>query len=167
MSVYQDQAYVPLIIKYPNTNKPDVVNDLVSSIDLMPTVLDVLGYKIPENIQGRSLKSIDSIKPREIVSESFPFGYMIDWHKRFDRIERAIYSGSHKFISSTTGKRELYDLSKDPNEKVNLYSADHPVSRELESQLNQWLKDTEEESGTAAKLDKDALERLKALGYIQ
>ena len=38
---------------------------------------------------------------------------------------------------------------------------------ELEAKLNQWLKITKEEPGTATKLDKDALERLKALGYMQ
>lgn len=167
VSVYQDQIHIPLIIKYPNIDKADVVDELVSSIDIMPTILEVLGHDISEDVQGKSLVKIDPWQPREVISESFPYGGWIDWHPRFDRVERAIFSGSYKFISSTDGKKELYDLEKDPNEKKNLYNANDNKSIALETKLVQWLKDVKEESGSAAKLSKEALGRLKALGYVQ
>ena len=92
---------------------------------------------------------------------------MRNWHNRFRRTERAIFSWPYKFISSTAGKRELYDLSNDPNERENLYKEDDGVSKELESRLKEWLKTVKEETGSPAKLDKEALDRLKALGYVQ
>ena len=92
---------------------------------------------------------------------------MRNWHNRFRRTERAIFSWPYKFISSTAGKRELYDLSKDPDEEENLYKKDDGVSKELELKLDQWLKVVKEETGSPAKLDKGALDRLKALGYVQ
>ncbi len=67
----------------------------------------------------------------------------MDDQSRFNRIERAIFSGQYKFVSSTTGKRDLY-------------KAKESKAMELETKLSQWLVDTKEESGTATKLDKDA-----------
>ena len=93
---------------------------------------------------------------------------MISWHQRFNRVERAIFSDPYKFISSTAGKRELYNLSKDPNEMENLYK-DDDTSKGIEARLETWLKTTvaETESPAKVKLDKEALDRLKGLGYIQ
>ena len=168
VSVYQDQIYIPLIIKYPNNNQGHIVDDLTSVVDLVPTILDVLNYEIPKGLQGEILLSIKPGRLRSVYSESFPRGRGKPVRKsRLDRKERAIFLGQYKFISSTAGKKELYDLSKDPNEMNNIYDVNGSKSTELEAKLNQWLIDTKEESGTAAKLDKDALERLKALGYIQ
>ncbi len=142
---------------------------LVSVVDLFPTILDVLNYEIPEGLCGESLLNIKSGKSRNVFSESFPDGKIFEWNQqRFDRIEWAIFSGQYKFVSSTIGKRELYDLSKDPNEKKDLYKVNDGVSRELEKKLNQWFKTVPSaESTLPTKIKKDALENLKALGYIQ
>lgn len=167
VSVYQNQVHVPLVIKYPKEHQKVVVDDLVNGVDILSTVLDVLGYKIPDGIQGQSLLKLKSRDHRSVISESFPGGYLIDLHSRFNRIERAIFSGPYKFISSTAGKRELYSLSKDPKEKENLYRENDEVSKEYESRLDQWLRLVKAETGPPAKLDKEALDRLKALGYVQ
>ncbi|NOY38663.1 MAG: sulfatase, partial [Nitrospirae bacterium] len=100
-SVYQEQVHVPLIIKYPHSNRRTVIDKYVSGVDLMPTVLDVLGYAIPGDIQGISLlKSEEIDKNRSVISESFPDRRKLILNKRFHRIERAIFSDSMKFITS-------------------------------------------------------------------
>ena len=168
-SVYQDQVYVPLIIKYPDIKKAHVNDELVNSVDLMPTVLDVLGYEIPVDIQGQSLLKLENMNKRPIISESFPGTFVIRWHERFDRFEKAIFLDGLKFIHSTAGKRELYDLSKDPDEEENLYSQTDNRAKKLETALNEWLKKTMSEAELAApvELKKDALRRLRELGYIK
>jgi arylsulfatase A-like enzyme len=166
-SVYQDQVYVPLIVKFPKAHEGHVVNEIVNSVDLMPTILDVLGYEISKDIQGMSLQSLKHEKSRNIISESYPNNYLLSWHSRFHRVERAIYSWPYKFISSTAGKKELYDLSRDPDEKVNLYRSDDRISGELELQLNQRLNSVAVKFPPPAKLDEGALDRLKALGYVK
>jgi arylsulfatase A-like enzyme len=166
-SVYQDQVYAPLIVKYPDLNKGLVEDELVSLVDLMPTALDVLGFGIPGEIQGESLLKVGEGNSRIVFSESFPNPMYIKWHSRFNRFERAIFSGNYKLISSTDGKRELYDLSKDPDEKGNFYETNDGISKELEAKLNQWLKEVKEESASPAKLRKETLDRLKSLGYIK
>ena len=167
VSVYQDQVYVPLIIKYPNVNKKIVVNKFVSPIDIMPTILDVLGYEVPEYVQGLSLTKLESWNARTVIAESFPKGPLLTLHPGFNRVERAIFFWPFKFILSTAGKRELYDLSKDPDEKNNLYRPDDETSRRLEMSLNHWLKTVSAETGSPAKLNKETLDHLKALGYVQ
>ena len=155
------------LLSTPMSGKKLLLMKLLALCDLMPTILDVLGYEIPGGIDGQSLLRHDRGKPREVISESFPNGDFFNWHPRFRRVERAIFSGQFKFIGSTAGKRELYDLSKDPEEKENLYEMDKGASRELEARLNQWLREVKEESGSAQALDKGALDRLKSLGYIK
>jgi len=172
-SVYQNQVYVPLVIKYPGISRQEVVDTFVSAVDIMPTVLDTLGYEIPENIQGTSLLKLEQGDDRIVISESFSTRKNISWSRRFYRIERAVFSGDMKLISSTAGKHELYNISTDPEENENLYSKDAAVGVGLKGRLDQWLATVKDESpsetgvGSHNQLDKDALDRLKALGYIQ
>jgi arylsulfatase A-like enzyme len=167
LSVYQDQVHVPLIIKYPDSKRKAVVNEYVSLVNLMPTVLDILDYPIPQNIDGTSLRKTEP-PSRLVISESYPDGWMFELHDRFHRVERALYSKSLKYISSTAGKRELYELSRDPNEMIDLYPANNKVAKKLETRLTQWLNQQgETEETSAVKLDQDTLDRLKSLGYVR
>ncbi len=172
-SVYQDQVNVPLIIKYPSNNRKAVIEQYVSGVDIMPTVLDTLGYEIPEDVQGVSLLKPEGLNNRTVISESFPDRIKLRLHKRFHRVERAIFSNSMKFITSTSGKSELYDLSKDPRESTSIYMANNAIADSLESKLSQWLLTVEEKNNSKAinivrnQPDKDTLDRLKALGYVQ
>ena len=51
-SLYQEQLRIPLIIKYPNS-KHAIIDQLVQSIDIMPTILDFLKIDGPKSIQGK------------------------------------------------------------------------------------------------------------------
>jgi arylsulfatase A-like enzyme len=161
-SVYQDQVLVPLVVKYPNTRESKIVDEIVHSIDILPTVLGELGYDIPDHLPQRFPLRDKRRKLHYVISESL----RTDKSPRFNREERAVFSGQYKFISSTAGKRELYNLQIDPKEKTNLHGPNVRKSKDLEVILRLWLNETEEHSGSATKLDKEAIERLKSLGYI-
>ena len=167
LSVYQDLVHVPLLIRYPNSHQKAVADDPVSLVDVMPTILDVLDLEIPKDIDGQSLRNMEPGIPRIVITETFPGTRLLGLHPRFRRVERALFSGSLKFIHSTAGKRELYDLSKDQNENRNLYHKEDGVSGELEARLNQWLRTIGEERSAPTKLGKDVRDRLKSLGYLQ
>jgi arylsulfatase A-like enzyme len=167
VSVYQDQVHVPLIIKYPNIDKSVVVNETVSLVDIMPTILNLLGHEIPEDIQGQSLLKLESRNYRAVMSESFTGMGPRGLHPRFHRLEKAIFWGPFKLISSTSGKRELYDLSNDANEKKNLYRPDDGLSNELEAKLNPWFEDIKDEPASRVDLDGETIDRLRSLGYLK
>ena len=72
-----------------------------------------------------------------------------------------------KFIRSTKGKRELYDLSSDPQETQNLYDPDDKRVAELQSDLDEWLRRMKPYAAASAEIVPENLERLKSLGYVQ
>jgi hypothetical protein len=92
---------------------------------------------------------------------------MLNFHHRFDRLERALFWEPWKLVASTKGKKELYDFVHDPNEKDNRYETDKSVVQELSARMDQMLKTSGEEFGQPARLDKRAIDRLRSLGYVQ
>lgn len=167
LSVYQEMVHVPLLIKYPGENIPEVVDNSVSLADLMPTILAVLGYPAPKNVQGRNLLQAAPAEAGDVISETFVHPLISTWSPRFRRSEQAIFSGSLKFIQSSKGDRELYDLSLDPNEEHNLF-ATRPADR-LELKLVQYLKAAaiDERKQAQAQVGSESIEKLKSLGYVQ
>ena len=163
LSVYQDEVHVPLLIKYPHSTAGEVSGDPVSLIDLMPTVLDVLGYGVPKNIQGHSLLQR---APHDAVSESFPHPFASRWNPKYSQAEQAIFSGSMKFIESSAGKKELYDLSRDPNELHNLLPAGPAPA--LETRLTDFMHAAARATKfQPPQVGSKTLENLKSLGYLQ
>ncbi len=58
--LYHHSSHTPLIIRWPGVTKPDSVDDrhMVSAVDFVPTLLDVVGHDHPEGIDGRSFASL-------------------------------------------------------------------------------------------------------------
>ena len=73
---------------------------------------------------------------------------------------------SWKLILSTTGARELYDLSTDAGENRNLMGEQPQVAAQMEAVLSAWQKNLVPVNGPSG-IDKDTLDRLKSLGYVQ
>lgn len=163
LSVYDDEVHVPLIVKFPHSTAKEVIADPVSLIDLMPTILDVLGYGIPKGIQGHSLLAH---APHDVVSESFLHPFVSKWNPKYIQAEQAIVSGSMKFIASSSGKKELYDLSRDPDELHDLLpAAPVPV---LETKLAEFMQAAVRAGRfQSPQVGSKTLENLKSLGYLQ
>ncbi|MGQ0723287.1 MAG: sulfatase, partial [Candidatus Eiseniibacteriota bacterium] len=135
VSVYQDQVAVPLLVRYPGAPGGLRVEELASSVDVLPTILDVTGISLPRAVPGRTLREIAGAGDRLVAAESFPF--LFDVNPAFRRIERAVFAGPHKLITSTTGKRELYDLSRDASETEDLYQPGDSLTADLEARLGE------------------------------
>jgi arylsulfatase A-like enzyme len=166
VSVYQDQVGVPLIVKYPGQTEGRTVDAWTNSVDVLPTVLAAAELPVPDGLPGRDLSAVGgdpSAADRSVVAESFPTGAQA----RFHRMERALYAGDHKLIVNTEGKQELYDLSADPDESVNLF-AESAVTDSMQARLEAWLEVTAErnDSTAVAELDDEMRARLQALGYL-
>ncbi len=107
--LYEENIHVPLIIYIPHEQSKEI-NSLVQGIDILPTLLDLLGVKIPEQAQGRSILPLikyNQISIREyVISES-----------QYDIF--SIRSKDWKYITDFAYGEELYYLKEDPNEKSN------------------------------------------------
>ncbi len=162
-SLYEEVVHVPLMVKHPFQRRGETVEHRVSLVDLVPTILEAAGLQAGGLVDGRSLRAGGASSSRKIFSEGF-FNRLSP--KPLWRDQTAVYSGALKFIFSSNGQRELYDLASDPREHRNLFSRD-PAAAEMERVVHQWLKGAQAVSAPVAKPDPATLERLRSLGYLQ
>ena len=170
-SPYQNLLHVPLLVKYPVSaaapRARSVVDVPVSMVDVAPTILSVAGAPVPGTMQGRSLLEASAAAPRELYSETFPCATLQSPECPRGCIARAVFSWPYKFITSTNGRRQLYDLSTDPDETRDLSQSQATMARQLNADLKAWIKASPSRPPHKLLLSPEALQRLKSLGYAQ
>jgi len=121
--MYDKSMQIPLLMRWPGKIKAGSVNKtLVQNIDFAPTLLDVAGVKIPEWMQGLSLKPLllqtKTTLPRKEIYYRF-YEYDGD-HTVLPHL--GIRRNDYKLIYFYTADEwDLYNLKKDPNEINNVY----------------------------------------------
>jgi arylsulfatase A-like enzyme/Flp pilus assembly protein TadD len=161
---YNSTIWVPLIVVLPGV-KPTIVNQNVCHVDIYPTVCDILSLEKPDFLQGLSLlPSIKGKKEKKLSSRAIYFESLYPYYNRGWAPLIGIIQKSEKYLDSPIP--ELYDLGKDFDEKENLAETKKldPYQRTLEKLLEK-LSYSGKASATT-KMDRDALEKLKSLGYI-
>ncbi|MGB4773250.1 MAG: sulfatase [Chitinophagaceae bacterium] len=122
--MYEESFSTPFVIRYPGHIKPGTsVNDLVMNLDIAPTLLSYAGVKVPEDIQGESIKPLLEGKPVKGWREyayyhyyEYPLSHKVAKHfgVSSDRYKLIYYYDPVK-------SWELFDLKKDPREMKNVY----------------------------------------------
>jgi len=162
---YETTLHVPLIFKVPGLQGGRRTPETVGTVDVVPTVLDLLGFAIPGDVQGRSLAPLmrghggDHERPyyAESLSPRLSHGY---------GELRALYLGPYKYIHGP--RPELFDLAADPRELDDL-SAERPEERRrLEAELADFVaRHAGAEAASAVhQVDDETRRRLEALGYL-
>lgn len=165
VSLYQHQLHVPLIIKFPQQREGRVVDAIVSHVDLMPTVLGVLGIQAAGEFQGRSLIDESYDPARSVLAEGVRRSNRKDWE--YGAREWALVTEDLKMILSSGGEVELYDLSSDPQERQNIYEKNDGRSLAALAALWKWLRETPLEAGVTESLDPATQRHLEAHGYFK
>jgi arylsulfatase A-like enzyme/Flp pilus assembly protein TadD len=164
--IYNSTLHVPLIVKMPGA-VPRVVQDEVSLVDVMPTVLQALKIRIPPSVQGRSLLSPALGRPAETTSNLYAESYPPLLHFGWNRL-RSLQSRGLKYIETT--RPELYDTRTDPGELRNLAGARQAVAQEMSQRLQRMIRRFTPSAGTSASenepTDPALLESLRSLGYV-
>lgn len=144
--IYEQSLKTPFVIRYPGVIKPGTkVEQLTSNIDWAPTVLDLAGTKIPEDIQGKSFFPLLSknAKPNTPWREAayyhyyeFPQPHHVYPHfgVRTKRYKLVRFYGKKNFW-------ELYDLQTDPTEVKNIYgkTENAALTKDLKQQLSKLI----------------------------
>lgn len=170
--LYNELLYVPLVIKYPKTfGKTGVNNTWVQTLDIMPEILYSLGIPIPEEVQGQPIDLLDHEIAAEVFKNEKALSTKLNPEKFF-RDLKAIYStdNNFKFIQSTDGKSELYNLRDDPYELNNLYKELPKIADNLNQTVTDWHNSFEPIKIRTTKTDIDTAlikRQLKSLGYIK
>ncbi len=168
-SVYQNLLHVALMIKYPKMTATGVVNDPVSLIDVAPTILASIGVPVDAKMQGRNLRANATLPQRDLFSESFPcpVPHPPECSGLGGCTSRALLAWPYKLVTSNAGKYEVYNVATDPNETQDLSGAGGTMASDLGTKLKAWVMTMPARPRQQLKLDGDAVQRLKSLGYVQ
>lgn len=122
---YEGSANVPFILSDPGNHleldKNRFVHEVVELRDIMPTLLDAAGVKIPDTVEGKS------VLPLAVGKNGNPKWreYIHGEHEYGDSSYHYMTNGKQKYIwYSQSGKEQFFDLTKDPKETVNLAAGD-------------------------------------------
>jgi arylsulfatase A-like enzyme len=142
--MFKESITVPLIIKMPGRGKSVTIDEPMSHIDLLPTVLDIMGEQTPKHLQGRSLKPVMDgeavIQDGAIVEWTAPGGVgNLPTAALSDSTRTIVTPDGWRFTYSTMGMHELYYLKDDPMEIDNL--ARSGEYQELMSNLLEKIQD--------------------------
>ncbi len=171
-TLYDPGIKTSLLMSFPNSDlfsNGKEISQMISNIDLLPTILDYIGAKIPKNIEGESflkclrnqaepfrkeiytektfhefydpMRSIRTEKYKYIVNfEKFPALYQIDL------FTAPFKTGKYmtELIKKPRPDEELYHLISDPTEMNNLCSNSEykSIKETLKVKLFRWLKET-------------------------
>ena len=162
--LYDSTTHVPLLVKVPGNRKAGTqVQAQVRTIDLAPTILDLLGFPSPGKLDGASLSplldgAVDANSRTVFGQTDYPLQF--GWAPL-----RSIRKENLKFIEAP--QPELYDLRADPKELNNKYepwNGDVQSFRQSLAELN--AKSAAAPSNSAAAVPQQTIDELHALGYL-
>jgi arylsulfatase A-like enzyme/cytochrome c-type biogenesis protein CcmH/NrfG len=166
--IYNSTMHVPLIIRIPDAAGGMVVEEPVSLVDLMPTMLAAVAADVPSQVQGKSvlgrLRGEAAQAPereRTLYGETFLPRIHFNWSEL-----RAAENSKYHFIDAP--RPELYDVAADPGETHNLLAEKKAVGDEMRAKLGAMIRGLTpgKELAEKASLDPALAERLKSLGYV-
>ncbi len=172
-TMYEEVINIPFIVKYPGKFKELLVSDLiVGAIDIAPTIVNGVDSAGDIKFDGMDITEIleRKNKKRMIYTESYGT-------KRFHPVGieekmRSVIGEKWKIIAvpntEKTYKFELYDLESEQCEENNLFNERAEHAKTMIDILNEYLKKDKQVAVKANDFskDKDVIERLKRLGYI-
>lgn len=183
-SLYRELIHVALLFWNPRLMPvPRRVREPVQLIDVMPTLLEIAGAKLPEGIQGQSLapllKGQSFTRTAPVMSSKLALprakpggGVPENLTNTFARIEadwKVIYR--EQASRARLKDIELYDRRADPGERNDLASQRPELTGKLKPQIVEWVglqKEVRNQlgPGSKSKMDPQTLERLRSLGYL-
>lgn len=138
--LYEGGIRDPLIVKWPAAVKPgSTVGQLACSIDFFPTLADACGARADDRRDGVSL--LPALKGGRLADRALYWHYP-HYANQGSKPGGAVREGDYKLIEFyEDGRRELFDVRKDPSESRNLIAEKPAVANALAAKLDAWRKD--------------------------
>ena len=155
--MYEESAKVPLVVKLPKSFQTSVKesNALVSLVDVLPTLLEYNRMPFPQQLDGLSLMPI--LEGKAFDRNSIFIQY--DGNGSLASPQRCVVKNNYKLIVDMFKDEafvELYDVIKDPQEKVNLAFDQNfaAIANDLIAELSAYMQRT----GDRVQLPKNLLQ---------
>jgi arylsulfatase A-like enzyme len=157
--MYEGIIKVPLLVKFPYSLKTGREKKLFALSDLFSLILETCNLHLPESFSKPNAQRDTSF----VVSELYAHGKIGD--------HRVIYDGRYKLMKYSKGKPiELYDLEKDPKERVNLAKELPKITEELLNKLTEWEQNHKplyQEPQNKPVISEEIKNDMRALGYVE
>ena len=171
---YRPNLNVPLIMRIPNYPKKEIrINELVRSIDLLPTILEIAGLPSHPEAQGRSLLPL--IKRHKNFFNRYLWKVLHPFKKtsktsfaEFAHYNYSVITDGYQMIYDLVSRSiQLFDIKADPLAQNNIAKDRDNISECLLLQFKKYHSEIPSDKAPPITLDKQTLDQLKALGYIQ
>jgi arylsulfatase A-like enzyme len=160
--LHDDLLRVPLLVRFPGRVPAGrVVHEQVSLVDVLPTLLDLLGLDPAPGARGRSLRPLLAGPPSGSIGPVPAFADTAEPAERWQAV--AVRTSDFKLIRKTAGGGELYRLGDDPGETRNLLATAGPELGPLDRLLDGFRARLD---GGGADVDAATRERMRSLGYL-
>jgi arylsulfatase A-like enzyme len=163
--LFEPSLRVPLLVRWPGIEGERRVDDVVTLLDVVPTLADLMGFGLPASADGRSLRPLlENTGPAD-APEAFVFEAAHNHHVAVRRGRwKAIWTNVDDHHFFTTEPR-LYDLEADPGETRNVHDEHPDVVAELEVFAAPWRALGVVAKGDLPVMSDDVQAMLDDLGY--
>ncbi len=162
--IYDATTRVPFIVRTPFVNLAGRrIKSTVRSEDVLPTLLDMLGQQVPDGVEGTTLVPLMTGQAPDLNLDAYSESLYARNHYGWSEL-KSLRSGRFKYIATT--KPELYDLERDPDERVNLYAERRSLAETMANELQKLAVEQAAAAAGPSAVDPETRERLAALGYI-
>ncbi len=187
-NLYSELINIPLIIRLPQNMTKKVIDQPVSLIDIMPTILSLLNIPSPKQTLGKSLLTpngeVKNIADRFLFTElkrnkndlkailtkdwKYIYNYKEKRNELPNRLKRAWNENWRYLFNYKEVIEGLYDRKQDASEHINLINEIPSVGTKLKNQLNQWVTTTPRYPANKIEIipSQDMKEKLEGLGYL-
>jgi arylsulfatase A-like enzyme len=177
---YRPNLCVPLIMRIPNYPKKEIrIKELVQSIDLLPTILEIAGLPDHSKAQGESLLSLTKrhrnffftlqqvfhlFKKDSVIS--FAEALSLPFFQEYENNISIITGGYQMIYHLKSHSTQLFNLKVDPLAQRDIARDHDDITERLLSQFNEVYSVTPSHKPLPITLDEQTREQLEALGYL-
>jgi arylsulfatase A-like enzyme len=182
-SLHEPIVHVPMIVRHPSASRGVRTPDLVQVTDILPTVLEIVGQNVPQDLDGMAISAfVRDARPRLFAAAHWSGGGFSDADltedaqlyadrktilARLKQDQFMLCNGRFKYIWHADGTGALFDIAADRAELTNLVAA----RRDLAQQFHRILMSMRSQPGPAgrarmaADVPGDVAEHLRSMGY--
>lgn len=168
---YDSTLRVPLIVKAPKWHRGKRVSEVVSLVDIFPTLMNFAGIKNSNvSVHGIDLSVFGGIKEKGEDGKNARDAVYFESRNGYNEYGwvplRGLVVGRYKYIEAPT--RELYDVEKDPHELHNLANDEREIADKLANRLSILVKAITSKSAISGRVavSESDVAKLRSLGYI-
>lgn len=166
--VYQGALHVPLLVKAPRQKLAAVDEDWIGHIHLPALALEHL--RLHEREAAKAFLAHHPRAQLPLLSENYytrTKDLNSPWAERFKRVRRVLVQDDWKYIESSDGQHELYDLGRDPGEELSQITAEPERAKRMAEALEATLGALEAAPlpGTVVPISEQLMQHMRDMGY--